>query len=200
MGIFDFHVRAPVRCEAAAEKPEETAAVAPMEEEPEPEYMKTQQYQLLGKDLYHGVYEAVIPPPVPVPTPPQTPQPKWALTAPWIRDLAYHHGNYVPEHFTRPLESDEIQTEVDNFAAKVQKDQPSDACKYLLIEEYRCLQVNRFNTETKAAASSCVKWFDEWQKCKWDQEKFNSGYTHMEGPRLMTKRRPYIGYPDFKML
>ena len=43
-----------------------------------------------------------------------------------------------------------------------------------------------------------MKWFDELQKCKWDQHKFNQGYTYLEDTTYDKKRRPYIFYPDFK--
>lgn len=202
MGNSASHVRH-VRCEAAAPAVEENPATTPLVndgEEPEPEYMKTQQYQIAGPDLYHGVYEKIIPPPVPEQVPPQNAQPKAMLTAPWIRDLAYHHGNYVPERYSVPKQFEEIKADVEAFEAKVHKDQPDDACKYLVIEEYRCLQTKRAEMYPEKASTGCVKWYDEWQKCKWDQEKFNAGYTHIEGPQMMKKRRPYIGYPDFKTL
>eukprot|EP00397_Hematodinium_sp_SG-2012_P046427 GEMP01052452.1.p1 GENE.GEMP01052452.1~~GEMP01052452.1.p1 ORF type:complete len:235 (+),score=64.23 GEMP01052452.1:32-706(+) len=124
-----------------------------------------------------------------------TPKPHFATK--WQRAVAYHHGLYVPETHASAKTADDIRVAVADYTDKVQADTPNDACKYLQIEEFRCLQVHQLETQPREANTKCVKWFDEWQKCKWDQEKFNSGYTHIEGPQMMKKRRPYIFYPDF---
>jgi len=125
-------------------------------------------------------------------------KPKPHFATKWQRSLAYHHGLYVPETHKPCKTSDDIRIEVADFNDKVQADSPNDACKYLAVEEFRCLQVNQLEAQPREANTKCVKWFDEWQKCKWDQEKFNCGYTYIEGPQMMKKRRPYIFYPDFK--
>ena len=62
----------------------------------------------------------------------------------------------------------------------------------------RCLQVYQYEKDPQGASKRCVKWFDEMQKCMWDQEKINQGYTFIEGPGLLKKRRPYIFYPNYK--
>jgi len=165
------------------------------------EYMDTNEYQILGKEIYHSLWQDTV----------RAPDPdtsglshqgatKFQFPARWQRDLAYHHGTYIPEKHQAPRTDEDIKMKVEEYSEKVQADAPNDACKYLLIEEYRCLQTNQFEYQPEKAGTSCVKWFDEWQKCKWDQEKFNRGYTHIEGPQLMKKRRPYIFYPDFKYL
>jgi len=165
------------------------------------EYQQTPEYEILGKDIYHSLWQQTIR----APDADASGLSHQGATAPrfnakWERDLAYHHGTYVPEKYQPPRTDQDIKMKVEEYSEKVQADAPNDACKYLLIEEYRCLQTNQFEYQPEKAGTSCVKWFDEWQKCKWDQEKFNSGYTHIEGPQLMKKRRPYIFYPDFKYL
>jgi len=115
----------------------------------------------------------------------------------WERLVAYHHGTYMPEAYQPAKTADEIRLEVANYAEKVHQDAPKDACKYLQIEEFRCLNVHQFESQPQVAAKKCMKWWDEWQKCQWDQAKFNSGTTYIEGPQ-MRRRRPYIFYPDFK--
>lgn len=66
------------------------------------------------------------------------------------------------------------------------------------MEEFRCLQTYQVEKDPGSAGRRCVKWFDEYSKCEWDQHKFNQGYAAVEGPGLATKRRPYMFYPDFK--
>mmetsp|Transcript_65732 Transcript_65732/g.105960 ORF Transcript_65732/g.105960 Transcript_65732/m.105960 type:complete len:215 (-) Transcript_65732:180-824(-) len=115
----------------------------------------------------------------------------------WERSVAYHHGLYFPETYTTTKTADDIRLAVANFSEKVHQDAPKDACKYLQIEEFRCLNVYQFETQPAVAAKKCNKWFDELQKCQWDQTKFNSGTTYIEGPQ-MRRRRAYVFYPDFK--
>mmetsp|Transcript_58434 Transcript_58434/g.92570 ORF Transcript_58434/g.92570 Transcript_58434/m.92570 type:complete len:209 (+) Transcript_58434:57-683(+) len=115
----------------------------------------------------------------------------------WERAVAYHHGVYMPEKYTTPKTADDIRLAVADFSGKVHQDAPKDACKYLQIEEFRCLNVHQYQTQPEAAAKKCMKWWDELQKCQWDQSKFNAGTTYIEGPQ-MRRRRPYIFYPDFK--
>mmetsp|Transcript_53819 Transcript_53819/g.149304 ORF Transcript_53819/g.149304 Transcript_53819/m.149304 type:complete len:180 (+) Transcript_53819:95-634(+) len=120
-----------------------------------------------------------------------------AYSTGWERAAAYHHGLYVPEMYQATKTADEVRAAVASFADKVHKDAPKDACKYLQIEEFRCLQTYRFETQPDVAAKKCMKWWSELQKCEWDQAKFNTGTTYIEGPQ-MRRRRPYIFYPDFK--
>ena len=86
---------------------------------------------------------------------------------------------------------------VSEFSDKVQQDDPDCACKYLKIEEFRCLQVHQVHVQPQVAARKCGKWFDETQKCLWDQEKMKSGITYVEGPQ-MRRRRAYMFMPDYK--
>ncbi|CAD7933449.1 unnamed protein product [Amoebophrya sp. A120] len=116
----------------------------------------------------------------------------------WQKKIAYRYGLYQPSSMNAAKSADDIRLSVNEFSDKVLADDPKDACKYLLIEEYRCLQTYQYEKQPVDASKRCVKWYDEFQKCKWDQHKFNSGYTSVEGPALSTKRRPYIFYPDFK--
>jgi len=122
---------------------------------------------------------------------------KPAYSTTWEKAVAYHHGLYIPETYTATKTADDIRLAVANFSEKVHQDAPKDACKYLQIEEFRCLNVHQFETQPAVAAKKCMKWWDELKKCEWDQAKFNSGTTYIEGPQ-MRRRRPYIFYPDFK--
>merc|ERR1712224_41385 len=115
----------------------------------------------------------------------------------WEKAVAYHHGVYVPETHGATKTADDVRLAVEEFSEKVKRDAPNDACKYLQIEEFRCLQSNQYESQPAYAAKKCMKWWDEVQKCQWDQEKFNSGTTYIEGPQ-MRRRRAYIFYPDFK--
>jgi len=115
----------------------------------------------------------------------------------WEKLVAYHHGLYVPELYQPTKTADQIRCAVNDYTDKVHADAPKDACKYLQVEEFRCLNVYQYETNPGYAAKKCMKWYDELQKCQWDQAKFNSGTTYIEGPQ-MRRRRPYIFYPDFK--
>mmetsp|Transcript_33481 Transcript_33481/g.72436 ORF Transcript_33481/g.72436 Transcript_33481/m.72436 type:complete len:169 (+) Transcript_33481:85-591(+) len=115
----------------------------------------------------------------------------------WEKLVAYHHGVYVPEMAQGPRSSDEVCKAVADFSEKVHKDAPKDACKYLQIEEFRCLNAYQYESQPQVASKKCMKWWNELQKCQWDQAKFNAGTTYIEGPQ-MRRRRPYIFYPDFK--
>ncbi|CAE7642134.1 unnamed protein product [Symbiodinium necroappetens] len=115
----------------------------------------------------------------------------------WERAVAYHHGLYVPEKYAATKTAEDIRVAVADYSDKVHKDSPKDACKYLQIEEFRCLNVHQFESQPEVAAKKCMKWWDEVQKCQWDQAKFNAGTTYIEGPQ-MRRRRAYIFYPDFK--
>jgi len=125
------------------------------------------------------------------------PETKTSFSTGWERALAYHTGVFVPESSKETKTPDDVRIAVADYASKVHQDAPQDACKYLQIEEYRCLQTNQFERNPKGAAEKCVKWWDEWRKCQWDQAKFNSGTTYIEGANFR-RRRPYIFYPDFK--
>jgi hypothetical protein len=122
-------------------------------------------------------------------------KPKYSTS--WERSVAYHYGLYMPETYGPTKTADDITLAVAQYSEKVHQDSPKDACKYLQIEEFRCLNVHQYETQPAVAAKKCMKWWDEAQKCQWDQSKFNSGTTYIEGPQ-MRRRRPYIFYPDFK--
>lgn len=125
-------------------------------------------------------------------------KPEGKFQTKWQKKLAYHHGLFQPRSFGPAKTADDVRIATNEFADKVNLDDPEDACKYILQEEMRCLQVYQYEMMPQEASKRCVKWFDEYQKCQWDQHKFNNGYQAIEGPALMKKRRPYIGYPDFK--
>lgn len=119
------------------------------------------------------------------------------LSAEWERLLAYHHGLYHPERFRPARTEDEIRLAVNDFAAKLQADDPKNACKYLMLEEFKCLHAQQAHMDPEGAGMKCVKWFNEWRQCMWDQEKMNKGYTYIED-RPPRKHRPYIGTPDWQ--
>ncbi|CAD7970645.1 unnamed protein product [Amoebophrya sp. A25] len=116
----------------------------------------------------------------------------------WQKNLAYFTGLYRPRSMGPAKSADDIRLSVNEFGDRIQQDDPNSACKYLLLEEARCLATYQYEKQPLEAGKRCVKWFDEFQKCRWDQHKFDNGYTPIEGPALGTKRRPYIYYPDFK--
>merc|ERR1711972_999372 len=70
----------------------------------------------------------------------------------WERTLAYHHGLYIPETYTATKTADDIRIAVANFSEKVHQDAPKDACKYLQIEEFRCLNVYQYELQPQVAA------------------------------------------------
>eukprot|EP00747_Dinoflagellata_sp_TGD_P162263 gnl/TRDRNA2_/TRDRNA2_179679_c0_seq1.p2 gnl/TRDRNA2_/TRDRNA2_179679_c0~~gnl/TRDRNA2_/TRDRNA2_179679_c0_seq1.p2 ORF type:complete len:209 (+),score=55.71 gnl/TRDRNA2_/TRDRNA2_179679_c0_seq1:89-715(+) len=149
-----------------------------------------------GFDFANDLYlaQAGVEVPKVVPNEPNAPA---HFSSKWEKLVAYHHGLYVPEMHQSTKTADDIRLAVDEFSAKVQKDAPKDACKYLQIEEFRCLSSHQYEKNPQGASKKCMKWWDEWQKCQWDQAKFNSGTTYIEGPQ-MRRRRAYIFYPDFK--
>lgn len=126
------------------------------------------------------------------------PKPAAKFQSAWQKMLAYQTGLYNPEGFKAAKSGDDIRLAVNEFSDKVHQDDPKCACKYILMEEMRCLQTYQYEKQPQEASKRCMKWFDEYQKCQWDQHKFVNGYTAIEGPRLTKKRRPYIYYPDFK--
>lgn len=124
-------------------------------------------------------------------------KPKARFQSSWQKMLAYDRGLYVPQTFRTAKSADDIRIATNEFADKVEADDPKNACKHLMTEEMRCLQTYQYEKDPAGAASKCMKWFSEAQQCEWDQHKFNQGYTAIEGPARTTKRRPYIFYPDF---
>lgn len=126
------------------------------------------------------------------------PKPAAKFQTKWQKKLAIQKGLYMPQTFGEAKTADDIRIATNEFSDKVNAEDPNCACKYLIMEEMRCLQTYQYEKQPQEATKRCVKWFDEWQKCQWDQHKFNNGYTAIEGPDLMKKRRPYIFYPNFK--
>lgn len=126
------------------------------------------------------------------------PKPEAKFQTKWQKNLAYQMGLYLPQTFGAAKTADDIRLNVNEFSDKVHQDDPKCACKYLLMEEMRCLQTYQYEKQPQEASKRCMKWFDEHQKCQWDQHKMVNGYTAIDGPALMKKRRPYIYYPDFK--
>ncbi|KAF4733322.1 hypothetical protein FOZ62_010554, partial [Perkinsus olseni] len=94
-----------------------------------------------------------------------------------------------------PRTSSEIREATADYAKRVHQSDPDDACKYLAIEEYRCLLTAQAEIETEEAATKCFKWNDEWRRCQWDQYKFNEGLTYIEGPQI---RKAYRFAPNYK--
>mmetsp|Transcript_54518 Transcript_54518/g.145580 ORF Transcript_54518/g.145580 Transcript_54518/m.145580 type:complete len:222 (+) Transcript_54518:31-696(+) len=117
--------------------------------------------------------------------------------AAWQKDLAYHHGLYVPELYQEAQTADNIRIAVSEFQDKVHQDDPKDACKYLLVEEFKCLHTQQVELDVHGANKKCVKWFDEFRKCQWDQHKFNAGHTYIEGPQ-MRRRTGWVFMPKYQ--
>ena len=130
----------------------------------------------------------------PAPPPPPAPYPAVHNNgAGWELMVKNHFGTNVPDHRENELSS--IRDQVTKFADSVHQSDPNDACKYLAIEEYRCLLTAKAETHTREAATKCFKWHEEWRRCAWDQYKFNEGLTFIEGPEL---RKAYRFAPNHK--
>lgn len=105
----------------------------------------------------------------------------------------------VRQHFgmsdvQRPkLAEGDVERQVSAFEARLNASDPNDACKYLALEEYKCLVSNQH--DKAESGRLCYKWFNEWRKCSWDQHKFNEGTTYIEGPQI---RKPYLFAPNHK--
>ena len=66
----------------------------------------------------------------------------------WERHLAYSYGLYDPRRLHRPLNAKEIQRDATLFKQALDAVDPKDACKYLQLEEFKCLrehQAHRVN-------------------------------------------------------
>ena len=130
----------------------------------------------------------------PEPRPPPPPHPAVHNNGSgWEKMVKAHFG--VLKHDHREDTPVDVRAEVAKFADSVHQSDPDDACKYLAIEEYRCLLTNRAQNDPKDAATKCFKWNEEWKKCAWDQHKFNEGLTYIEGPEL---RKAYRFAPNYK--
>jgi hypothetical protein len=125
----------------------------------------------------------------PQPHPPPPPHPAVHNNGTgWERMVKQHFG--VLQHDHRKDAQIDVRAEVAKFADSVHQSDPNDACKYLAIEEYRCLLSNPHDAATK-----CFKWNEEWKQCAWDQHKFNEGLSFIEGPEL---RKAYRFAPNYK--
>merc|ERR1712170_73785 len=82
-------------------------------------------------------------------------------------------GLYVPEAHRPAKGADDVRIAVSEFSDRVQQAKPNDACKYLEIEEFRCLQSHQVELDVQGATSKCLKWLEQWQQCKWDEHKFS---------------------------
>jgi hypothetical protein len=88
-----------------------------------------------------------------------------------------------------------VRESVAEFASRTHEADPNDSCKYLAIEEHRCLLSAHAESDPKHAATKCLKFFEEWKQCSWDQFKFNEGLSYIEGPQL---RKAYRFAPNHK--
>ena len=126
------------------------------------------------------------------PSPPAPPAPHPAVHNDgmgWEKMIKRHFG--VLKHDHRTDEQIHVRDQVAKFADSVHQSDPNDACKYLAIEEFRCLLTNK----SEDRATKCFKWNEEWMRCAWDQHKFNEGISFIEGPEL---RRAYRFAPNYK--
>jgi hypothetical protein len=116
----------------------------------------------------------------------------------WEKYLSYHKGLYVPDAHRPAKSADDVRIAVSEFSDRIQQAKPNDACKYLEIEEFRCLQSHQVELDVQGATSKCLKWFEQWQQCKWDEHKFSNGISYVEGPELKRSKSYYYA-PSPKM-
>ncbi|GFE52853.1 hypothetical protein BaOVIS_002570 [Babesia ovis] len=110
----------------------------------------------------------------------------------WQRAVARNAGLYHYPHSDAGSSMSETQ-----FAKLVREDDPKSACTPLLIEEFRCLNRNDFGSDQGRAATKCVKWYNEWMQCKWDEEKMRFGYSYLQD-LPSRKHKAYIAAPDYQ--
>lgn len=110
----------------------------------------------------------------------------------WQRALAHNAGLYKYPHSGGDSTLSETQ-----FAKLVKEDDPASACTPLLIQEFRCLNRNDFSSDPGHASTKCVKWYNEWMQCKWDEEKMRFGYSYMEDLPAR-KHKAYIAAPNYQ--
>ncbi|KAL8269273.1 hypothetical protein Esti_006805 [Eimeria stiedai] len=115
----------------------------------------------------------------------------------WERHLLYNYGLYDPRRLHAAKSPKQIENNVARFKQTLDAVDPKDACKYLQLEEYKCLQLNQAHRDPETASTKCVKWFQEWRQCKWDQEKLQKGYSYAED-REAPKHKPYIATPNYQ--
>ena len=128
----------------------------------------------------------------PEPEAPPEPEPEVHFAGKkWERMIAQHYGLLPPSQ----VDHQSIRESVARFADVTHQSDPKDACKYLAIEEHRCLLAAHADKQPEHAATKCLKWFEEWKQCAWDQHKFNEGITFIEGPEL---KKAYLFAPNHK--
>ncbi|EAN31350.1 hypothetical protein TpMuguga_03g00605 [Theileria parva strain Muguga] len=116
----------------------------------------------------------------------------------WQRSLAKFSGllNYPHDHDHEDSERSLSQLNY-KFETLVKSDHPNSPCSPLKIEEFKCLSFNKFKNNPELASVKCVKWYNEWIQCKWDEDKLKFGYNYME-PRAPRKRKAYIAAPNYQ--
>ncbi|KAK2196029.1 hypothetical protein BdWA1_002627 [Babesia duncani] len=100
---------------------------------------------------------------------------------PWKRAIARNAGFY--EYPKLAQESDNSmfgEGSTDRFAALLKAENPRSSCTPILVEEHKCLHMNDYCKDPERAASKCVKWYQEWMQCKWDEERLKFGYNYLE--------------------
>lgn len=136
-----------------------------------------------------------------------TPNKKKHFSSDWELLLAHNHNLYEfknIEHNTlvnRDMymsnTEDDVRNKLNLFVDRVNVDNAKDACKYLAIEEYKCLLSHSFHMNPNVGNQKCVKWFNEYIGCKWDEHKLNYGYNYIED-RRHKKSKSYIAAPDYQ--
>lgn len=125
----------------------------------------------------------------------------------WEMLLAHNHGlyNFKDKEHNKIVNRDryilntenDIRNQLNMFVEKVNVDNSNDTCKYLAIEEYKCLLSHSFHMNPLASNEKCVKWFNEYVQCKWDEHKLINGYNYIED-RRHKKSKAYIAAPDYQ--
>ncbi|UKJ88710.1 hypothetical protein MACJ_001954 [Theileria orientalis] len=114
----------------------------------------------------------------------------------WQRSLAKCSG-----FITYPHDSDGHEFTLDElnykFETLVKSDDPTSACNPIKVEEFKCLNSNNYRENPEFASTKCVKWYNEWMQCKWDEQKLKFGYNYIE-PRTPRKRKAYIAAPNYQ--
>ncbi|SBT35813.1 conserved Plasmodium protein, unknown function [Plasmodium ovale wallikeri] len=137
----------------------------------------------------------------------KTPNRKKHFSADWELLLAHNHGLYNfkntdnnvivnKDMYSLNTEND-IRNKLNLYIERINVDNPNDACKYLAIEEYKCLLTHSFHMNADMSNQKCVKWFNEYMQCKWDEHKLNYGYNYIEN-RRNKKSKAYIAAPDYQ--
>ncbi|CEM28191.1 unnamed protein product [Vitrella brassicaformis CCMP3155] len=111
----------------------------------------------------------------------------------WEKDLAYNTNLYAPEMYQETKGEDDIRTSITNYADKIHADGPNDACKYLLMEEFRCREAHQAHMQPDVAVTRCMKWKEEWKQCMWDQEKLTRGYMYIQRRQDPFRRKYFFG-------